>query len=166
MQLQHLLSCEVVADTNIRLWGKEGSGTDGRWVLKTILSEGHTRTVRCVAWSPCGKFLASASFDGTVAIWDSKSGQFECNATLEGHENEVKGVSWAPSGHYLATCSRDKSVWVWEVEDDGEEFVCASVLQAHTQVTALKSVTNSMTQIQLLQITTLLPCTICMWSLI
>ena len=42
-----------------------------------------------MSWSPCGKYLASASFDGTVAVWDNKSGQFECGASLEGHENEV-----------------------------------------------------------------------------
>ena len=57
--------------------------------------------MRWVSWSPCGKYLASASFDGTVAVWDNKSGQFECGASLEGHENEVfeammvvKYVSW------------------------------------------------------------------------
>ena len=50
---------------------------------------GLDRTVRWVSWSPCGKYLASASFDGTVAVWDNKSGQFECGASLEGHENEV-----------------------------------------------------------------------------
>ena len=76
--------------------------------------------------------MASASFDATTVIWDKKSGQFECNATLEGHENEVKSVAWAKSGHLLATCSRDKSVWVWEVADD-DEYECAAVLNAHTQ---------------------------------
>ena len=116
-------------DTNIRLWGQE----DNKWVIKTILTEGHTRTARSVGWSVGGKFIACASFDGTVSIWDKKSGQYECNATLEGHENEVKSVAWSPSGNFLATCSRDKSVWVWDVDEEEDEYMCASVLQAHTQ---------------------------------
>ena len=77
-------------DTNIRLWGKEVGSTDIKgqakenWVCQTILAEAHTRTVRSIGWSACGTYLASASFDGTVAVWDKKSGQFECTATLEG----------------------------------------------------------------------------------
>ena len=69
--------------------------------------------IRRVNWSPCGNYLSSASFDGTVAIWDRKSGQFECSATLEGHENEVKSASWSNSGNFIASCSRqgDNPPW-------------------------------------------------------
>lgn len=114
-------------DKTIVISGLEGS----KWITKMILTEGHSRSIREVTWSPCGNYIASASFDATIAIWDKKSGQFDCNATLEGHENEVKSVSWSASGQLLATCSRDKSVWVWEINDD--DYECAAAINAHTQ---------------------------------
>lgn len=118
-------------DKTIRIWSQDKND----WIMHALLSDGHTRTIRDVAFSNCGKFLASASFDGTVSIWNKNGGVFECNSTLEGHENEVKSVAWSISGHFLATCSRDKSVWVWEITTNSDEleFDCAAVLNLHTQ---------------------------------
>ena len=84
------------------------------WNLYRKFGENHDRTVRDVAWSPCGKFIAVASFDATISIWEQdKTKDFECVTTVEGHENEVKSVAWAPSGQYFASCGRDKNVMIW-----------------------------------------------------
>jgi cytosolic iron-sulfur protein assembly protein CIAO1 len=78
----------------------------------------HSRSIRASQWKPSSSAcLATASFDGSVALWrpegDSKTA-WECVAQLEGHENECKSVAWSFDGGHIATCSRDKSVWVWE----------------------------------------------------
>jgi len=43
----------------------------------------HKYSVTSVAWSPDGKQIASGSWDNTIKIWDSQSG--DCQSTLTGH---------------------------------------------------------------------------------
>ena len=119
-------------DRSIRLWSEsDGSSSNGSvWRCVAVLEEGHQRTIRCCAWTPDARFIASCSFDGTASIWECLDGDFDCVASLEGHENEVKAVAWSASGQQLATCGRDKSVFVWEVED--ENYEVAAVLHSHS----------------------------------
>lgn len=84
------------------------------WVCKSTITDGHTRSIRAVAWSFCGTRLASAGFDAKVSIWERQGQDYVLQVMLEGHENEVKDVAFSRSGLYLATCGRDKSVWIWE----------------------------------------------------
>ena len=112
-------------------------------LLKCVatLEDAQERTLRSCEWSPDGRMLACASFDGTVVVWEARGGaeggnltRWDQVATLEGHENEVKSVTWSADGRWLATCGRDKRVWIWEkLSRIGNEFECVSMLQGHTQ---------------------------------
>ena len=35
------------------------------------ICRGHTGTIGRIAWSPCGRFIASPSTDKTIRIWDA-----------------------------------------------------------------------------------------------
>jgi len=56
------------------------------------ICRGHQGPIGRIAWSPCGRFIASPSQDKTIRIWDAENGK--CLAVLEGHENYVRTVAW------------------------------------------------------------------------
>jgi len=84
-------------------------------VIKKL--EGHTGWVRSVAFSPCGKYVVSGSYDKSVFIWDVQNGTVI--KKLEGHTGWVRSVAFSPCGKYVVSGSYDKCVLVWDV-DSGE----------------------------------------------
>ncbi len=58
-------------DRVIRIYALDDTGN---WSLRFSLDGTHSRTVRSLAWSADGLYIASASFDATVAIWSFHDG--------------------------------------------------------------------------------------------
>jgi len=82
------------------------------------LLKGHEKVIVALAFSPDGKWLASASKDGCVRIWRIADGRmwrspYECRATLTGHTDAVHGLAWAPDSKRLVTGSDDKTLRIW-----------------------------------------------------
>jgi WD40 repeat protein len=82
-----------------------------------------------VAFSPDGTTLASASWDGTVKLWDVDTGQEL--STIRGHVDPVKSVAFSPDGKRLATASMDGTVKLWRlpVEQQPPELATAGQVQ-------------------------------------
>ncbi|TLD20292.1 hypothetical protein PspLS_08497 [Pyricularia sp. CBS 133598] len=73
---------------------------------------GHSQPIAQVRISPNGRWIASASADGTARIWDAETGAHI--DTLVGHMAGVSCLAWSPDSGTLATGSDDKAIRLWD----------------------------------------------------
>jgi WD40 repeat protein len=82
-------------------------------LIKTL--KGHTDGVLALAFSPCGKFLATGGEDNAIKLWSVPDG-IEIR-TIQAHEGDVRAVAFDKDGGTFASGSWDKSVKFWRTSD-------------------------------------------------
>jgi len=84
-----------------------------------ILQSGHSERSDGLAFSPDSRYLASASTDSTIRIWDAATGN-ELRV-LTGHTGAVRTVSFSADGKLLASGGADGKVKIWDVATGREQ---------------------------------------------
>lgn len=75
---------------------------------------GHTNVVTCVKFLNSGSFLASASFDNFIKIWEVDTGR--CVRTLRGHTSAVKSLALTTKAPLILSGSFDQSLRLWDIK--------------------------------------------------
>jgi WD40 repeat protein len=79
--------------------------------------EGHKLTVKGIEWSPDGRWIATASNDGSARLWEAGTGIFRF--ALLGHAVTIQDLEWSPDSTRLVTGSDDGTAKVWLITEGG-----------------------------------------------
>jgi predicted amidohydrolase len=74
----------------------------------------HGSYLHAAVYSPDGKFLASASNDESVRVWDMATGKQHRRLDLD--KEYIRAIAFSPDGRLLATGSKEKIVTLWDIE--------------------------------------------------
>lgn len=114
----------------------------------SLVLDGHTQTVRAAAYSSNGVYVASASDDSTIRVWnassewpvtahevtdtDAATAIVRGSRTLDGHKYYVTSVAVSPDGTCIVSGSDDKSIRIWDVRKGPESLPPWPPLLGHT----------------------------------
>ncbi len=97
-----------------------------------MLSAGHEAGVRSLTASPDSQWIASASWDGTIILWDASSGEiaWQWVAHTDGSYTGVLSLAFSPDSLYIISGGNDGKAVIWGLD----KGLCqVTVLEGHTR---------------------------------
>ncbi len=89
---------------------------------------GHSGGIQGIALSSDGQRVATGSYDGTVRLWETRSGQLR--TTFTGHIGAIWDLTMSEDGQLIASRGYDGTIRLWDTST-GE---LRSTLHGHTGV--------------------------------
>ncbi len=82
---------------------------------------GYPQALECVAWSGCGRWLATGDIHGSVRLWDRQHEPPRCTQEIRG-ESTVIALDFTPDGQQLVIgrYADPQGIQIWTVEADGQ----------------------------------------------
>lgn len=100
-------SASLLLKNSAQLW-------DARTGELLRVFKNHEEPLRAAAFSPDGRYIATASEDFTAIVWEAQTGLEK--TTLIGHTSYVYSLAFSPDGRHVATGSRDNTAKIWRLE--------------------------------------------------
>ncbi|EPY79303.1 polypeptide N-acetylgalactosaminyltransferase 4 [Camelus ferus] len=104
------------------------------WRGKSSEFKAHTAPVRSVDFSADGQFLATASEDKSIKVWNMYRQRFLYS--LYRHTHWVRCAKFSPDGRLIVSCSEDKTIKIWDTTNkqcvnNFSDFVGLSQAELH-----------------------------------
>lgn len=101
-------------------WHLVQAGEQSR--LRSLLSDGHSAAILCVAMSADGTRAVSGSEDRTVRVWELPAGRGRQLHT--GHSHQLRAVAWTPDGTRVVFSPGDETVVVLDLAEKEVVATC------------------------------------------
>ncbi|APU15699.1 MULTISPECIES: hypothetical protein [Actinoalloteichus] len=140
----------VFSSDGSRVFGGDDAGTVHQWTVADPTAPAYLGgqgteqgLLSSLALHPEGHTLATASYDGTIRLWDAaEPGELTAlGEPLTGHLGEVFSVAFSPDGRMLASAGADAGLRLWSVADPAAAALIGEPVA--TSTTGLRAVAFS-----------------------
>ncbi|MFZ4828298.1 MAG: toll/interleukin-1 receptor domain-containing protein [Phototrophicaceae bacterium] len=116
--IQRVLSEIAYSPGLLRFFNPEG--------INLVDAKAHPETVSHLALSYNNQYLATASHDTSVAVWNTENG--ERVSTFLAHDSRVTSIAFSPSGTQIASGDAGGVIYLWNINRPSEPIL----LEGHT----------------------------------